>query len=238
LQGGEIPHRDFRLTRGVDGALCDEHVRPEVAERPRPPDSFGQRDQGVAVPAGERRIRQERVVDRGDAGDVETTRTGRAGCPRAVAASGPPSAIQSGRGHDAEDDHVVDPQCDQRRPDGDAANVVLRPVDRVDDPRALAGAGRTGFLADDRVVRPFGGEGSPYGVFDRAIRVGDGGQVGLGLDEQVGGEEAREAQRVRRVGEGMREREIARPLAAHGGQPYWRTAPGVTNRTAGSPRSD
>jgi len=222
LQRGEIPHGDFRLARDVDGAFGDEHVRPEVAERPRPPDPLGQRDEAVAVvaaPAGERRIRQERVVDRGDSGDVETTRTGRAGCPRAVAASGPPSAVKGRRGHDAEDDRVVDPQRDQRRPDGDATDEVLRPIDGVDDPGAFAGAGRAGFLADDRVVRPFGGEGSPYGVFDRAVRVGDRGQVGLGLDEQIGGEEAREAERVCRVGQGMREHKVVRPPAAHGGQP-------------------
>src|SRR5206468_7497011 len=105
-----------------------------------------------------------RIAQIANAGDAEPPRPGRRAGPGAVAARGPPPALQDGCGDDADDDRVVGPQCDQRRPDRYAADVVLRAVDRIDDPRARRVARRTGLFADDRVVRSFGGKGSPYGV--------------------------------------------------------------------------
>ena len=52
---------------------------------------------------------------------------------------------------------------------------------------------------------------SSYGVLDRAVGVSDRGEVGLGLDHQVGGLEAGPGDRVGGVGELMRQRQVVGP---------------------------
>jgi len=169
-------------------------------------------------PAGGRGVRQERVIESLDSGDVEPARPGRSGRPRAVVAGRPPSPSERGCGHDSEGDRGVDPQREEGRPHRYAADEVLGAVDRVDDPGAAGVAGGAGLLADDRVVRSFRAERASYRVLDRAVGVGDGGEVRLGLDEEVGGEESRGADRVGGVGERVRQREVVRP-PTHGGSP-------------------
>ena len=72
-------------------------------------------------------------------------------------------------------------------------------------------AGRPGdaeLLAEDRVAGPLGREPLAQRQLDRPVGLGHRRQVGLGLDHQVGGPEARDRDRVGDVGELEREREV------------------------------
>ena len=100
---------------------------------------------------------------------------------------------------------------DQRRPDRDAARVVPGAVDRVDDPAARAGAGGALLLAEDRIVGALVGEQPSELGLDGAIGLGHRGEVGLRLDGEAGAE-ARQRDRVGRIGESQREIEVG----AHG----------------------
>ena len=122
---------------------------------------------------------------------------------------------------EVEHDAAVLLERDQGRPDGNAARVVPRPVDRVDDPPSPARAGRALLLAEDRVAAALGAEHRPQLVLDLAVGLRHRRQVGLGLDDEVTGPEAREGDRVRRVREPQRELEIgAHP--AHPRRVPWR----------------
>ena len=118
------------------------------------------------------------------------------------------------RRDDAEHDVPVLLERDQRRPHGNPARVVPRPVDRVDDPPAPSRAGRALLLAEDRVAAALGAEHRPQLVLDLAVGLRHRRQVGLRLDDEVTGAEARERDRVRRVREPQRELEIRAHLAA------------------------
>ena len=84
------------------------------------------------VPLGGRDDAVLDPVDRRDADRLAVRRE------RALAARGPPAAAERGR----RDDRGVEPalalEREQRRPDRDAAHVVPRAVDRVDDPADVA----------------------------------------------------------------------------------------------------
>src|SRR6185436_18412223 len=111
---------------------------------------------------------------------------------RAPATLGPPAAMERGLRDDAEHDAAVLLERDQGRPDGNAARVVPRPVDRVDDPPSPARAGRALLLAEDRVAAALGAEHRPQLVLDLAVGLRHRRQVGLGLDDEVTGPEARD----------------------------------------------
>ena len=51
-QRGHVPEAQLGLAGDVDGALGDEHVRPEVAVGARAPHPVGEVQEGVAAPAG------------------------------------------------------------------------------------------------------------------------------------------------------------------------------------------
>jgi hypothetical protein len=69
-------------------------------------------------------------------------------------------------------------------------------------------------LAEDGVARMPFGEARPDRLFDGAVRLGDGGEVGLGIHDQIVGEEPIHRDRVRDVSEGEREIEVSRHAAA------------------------
>ena len=115
-------------------------------------------------------------------------------------------------------------EADQRRPHRHAAGEVLGAVDRVEHPArgrpasspprsspSTASSGRWSAITDRRRV------------LARGVGVGDGGAVGLALDAQVGGPEARQRHRVGGVGEGQGEGEVVGMSGssvgrAHGGR--------------------
>jgi hypothetical protein len=67
---------------------------------------------------------------------------------------------------DTADDLVVPLERDQRRPDGNTAREVLRPVDRIDDP--ADGAAVVAFLLPgDSLARTTGGDVLPKRALDR-----------------------------------------------------------------------
>ena len=74
-------------------------------------------------------------------------------------------------------------QRDQRRPDGNAPDEVLRPVDRVDDPAHLARPVPAELLAEDAVRR----EGAAEDLDDRSLglAVGPGDRRVVGLERHL-----------------------------------------------------
>jgi hypothetical protein len=147
---------------------------------------------------------EDSVLDPLHAGDVDRL----AACVRAGAAHGPPAPPECRGGDDPEPQRTPLLERDQRRPDRNPTGVVARAVDRVDDPAALAGAARPELLAEDAVGGPGRGETCAQVALDGAVGLGDGRQVGLRLDGEVGGPEARQRDRVGRVRELEREREV------------------------------
>src|SRR6266498_2651567 len=103
-------------------------------------------------------------------------------------------------------------QGDQRGEHRDAADVVLGAVDRVDDPaRGCLGAvapGDAELLAKDRVVGPLLADALAQQLLGGPVRLGDRGQVRLGLDHQIGGAEAFQGDGVGKVGELQRQPEV------------------------------
>ena len=132
------------------------------------------------------------------------------GHERALAAGRPPPAPERRRRDHTDHKLVSLLQCQQRRPDGDPADVVLRAVDRIDDPAASAGAGLglPVLLAKDRVAGVPLGEALADRFLDGAIRFGDRRQIRLGLDHEIVGLEAIHRDRVRHVSQGERKIEI------------------------------
>ena len=192
VHGRHVVHLQLGLGGQVDGPLRDEHVGPEVAVGPGPPHPPHQRDEVVhlaaLLPAVQGRVGQRRVLEAAYVGDVALRGLEqRAAGPRAVARRGPPAPLELRGRHDAEHDLVVDGERDQGGPDGDAADEVLRAVDRVHDPAPLAVAGRALLLAGHRVPRPDPRQGAADGLLDGLVGVGDRRQVGLAHDVQVEG---------------------------------------------------
>ena len=184
------------LDAEIDGALGEQHVLPEVAEAARRPRALREAEEAGPV-AAQRGVREDSVFDAGDAGDAQRAPV-REG---ALAAGRPPPLPERRRRHDRDASF----ERDQRGEERDPADVVLRRVDRVDHPVALLAAL---LLAEHRLARPLAPDPLAQRLLDRAVGLGHGGQVGLGLDVQVGGPEARERDRVGDVGELQGEREI------------------------------
>jgi hypothetical protein len=173
-------------------------VRPEVAEPSRVPGA--PRERGHAVLDRER---QDRFLDAIDARDMRRL----AVRGRPVAALRPPPAPEHGGRHDADLDDTGGFERDQRRPHRDAARVVPRAVDRVEYPASRAATRSAPLLAEDRVVGPLVGEEPPELSLDRAVRLGHRRQVWLRLDRKLRAE-ARQRDRVRRIGQVQREIEV------------------------------
>src|SRR6185436_11679974 len=114
---------------------------------------------GAAAGQGEEALVQAveehlRLSDRRDLRDADTL----AVAERSLAARGPPAAAEGGGGDDACGEPAAVLEADQRGEDRDAADVVLRRVDRIDDPAPLARAAGAELFSHDPVVRPLGGE--------------------------------------------------------------------------------
>ena len=133
-------------------------------------------------------------------------------------APAPRSAHQrrrQGRGrHDAELHDAFRFERDEGRPDRDAARVVARAVDRIDEPAARARALGALLFSQDRVAGAFVGEDAAKLGFDRAIRLGHRSKVGLRLDASPE-RKRRKRECVGSVGESERELEVG----AHASDP-------------------
>ena len=132
LNCGHVPPCHSRLGRDLDRAFGNEHVDPEVAEAARAAASALQREEAVAedtvVKLGEGVVADLRVFESIDRGDVNRL----AVAHRALAPRGPPSSMKRGSGDDA--DFAI--ERDERGEQRNAANVIFRRVDRIDDPPA------------------------------------------------------------------------------------------------------
>ena len=84
----------------------------------------------------------------------------------------------------------------------------MRAVDRIDDPPARRVAGRAELLADNGVRRAGAGEVLAHHLLHRAVGFGDRGEIGLGVDHEVGRAKSPERDAVGGVGELEGEREI------------------------------
>jgi hypothetical protein len=219
---------EVRLRGQVDGALGEQHVGPEVAVRPGPPAAPCQRHEGLqavaVLPLGEGGVGQRRVVEPRDVRDVALRRLhqGPAG-PGPAARRRPPAALEQGGRHDAEDHLVLHHQRDQRGPDRHAAHEVLRPVDRVHDPPALAVAGGAVLLPEHGVPRPRARQGPADALLHGLVGVGHRSEVRLVDHMQVQGPEAARGCRVGVVGQDVREPQVVGVGGGHAGQAKPRT---------------
>ena len=134
---------------------------------------------------------------------------------RPAAALRPPTAPERRRGDDPDPNLPVLLERDQCRPDGHAARVVPRTVDRINDPASAGVSALAELLAEDPVSRTSARESLPDRLFDRAVRLGHRGQIRLGLDDEVVRTKAAERDGVGLVGELEREREIEATAGAH-----------------------
>ena len=175
-----------------------------------------QRDQLLAHSVGVKAFlgipheRQLRVVQGRDARRLDAF----AVPERAAPACGPPSHPDRGSGDDADDERARVLEADERRPDRHAAHVVLRAVDRVDDPAILT-VDRAGlvveFLTDDGVIS-HPGEPLAKCPLDRVIGLAHGREVGLGRDVQILRPEPRLGDVIGAIGELECEREGVDPV--------------------------
>ena len=191
-QGREIPERDGRLGRDVRRALGHEDVAPEVAEAAGAPHPLGERVElrlePELGPPLEVAVAELRVFESADLGHADRRTIGE----RAAATHRPPGVAEGRRRADADAHLAVLLEREQRRPDRDAADVVLGPVDRVDDPTPVRGPLGAELLAQQRIPGAGGDQPVPDELLGRRVGLGDGRQVGLGLHLQVVGAEASE----------------------------------------------
>jgi hypothetical protein len=111
------------------------------------------------------------------------------------------------RAHDPEDGLPLHREGDQRGPDLDPVGEVPRPVDRVDDPSALAPLLEPPLLAEHRVLRVPIVDGAAHHLLDREIGLRHGALIGLDPDLE-GAAEQLEGDLVRSVRELMGEGEF------------------------------
>ena len=227
---GHVVALELGLRGDVDDPLGDHHVRPEVPVGALPPRALQQGAQpggGPALgPADGVGVGERRVGEAADGAHAQPARLGgaRIGDVGAQPAGGPPPSAQRWCRHDADDDVVPVEQGDEGGPDRHPAHVVLRPVDRVDDPAASSRACLAVLLAEHGVVGPAGGELLADGALDRAVRLGHRRQVRLRLDDEVGGAEAGHGDPVRQAGELEGEGEVVGEIGHPGNLPRRRAA--------------
>ena len=119
------------------------------------------------------------------AGGSAAGRAARRAAVGAEAAARPPARPERGRGDDADLDASAALAGDQRPPDRDAAHVVVRPVDRVEDPARLAALGGLPaalLLAEDGVRRIALGDAFAQQRLDLAVGGRHERPVRLALD--------------------------------------------------------
>ena len=146
-----IAARSHSLTPSASTAPSTPLPRPACTTRSRR--SRGRARLAVRSPARSFSIANEstELLDGRDRGDVDPLSVRERSC----SALGPPATCRARapRRRRARRRRSI-LERDQRRPDRDAARVVPRAVDRVDDPAPRAPARGALLLAQDRVVRP------------------------------------------------------------------------------------
>ena len=210
----------------VDRALGDQHVRPEVAEGAGAPDASRQRRgtrRAAVTPSrsatSRRGTRRPSVADAGDRDAAwpppasDATRR----CPRAAHQRRP----SAGRRHHADHDLARRPERDQRGPHRDAADEVLRAVDRVDDPapRRRRRSRRTPRRSPRRRGRAVASAADRSSTARSASVTGV--RSGLVSTRRSSGAEAGQRDLVGRVGQLERQREVVAP-AGHADHPRGR----------------
>ena len=226
--GGHVPDRDLRLDRDLDRPFGDEHVRPEVAEAARACAAARQREKAhraaVLVEVADAVVGEMRVFERGDARRRASARDAEG----VQNAPSPADAHQRRAIAGAETTPATtrpfSSSADERGEDRDAADVVLRAVDRIDDPAPRADAGRAEFLADDAVLRALRAEALADHPLHRFIGLGDRRHVDLRAHGQRGRLIVTHRDDVGRVGHRQRELEVG----IHAGGDYYR--PNVSRR--------
>jgi secondary thiamine-phosphate synthase enzyme len=187
-----------RIDGCIDRPFGDEHVLPEIAERPGVPGGGLDREEVAPM-----RRRDRRVGETGYPGNADPVAVAK----RVLPACCPPAVAERRSRDDPADSFSLALQRDQCRPHGDAAREVLRPIDRVDDPSDRAPV-VTLLLTEDALARTARGDPLPQCALDRPVRVRDRRQVGLGVDVQVVRAKARQAERVGQVGKFEGEGEV------------------------------
>jgi hypothetical protein len=213
LQRGQVPQGHLGFGGDVAGALGDQHVRPEVPERAGPPHRPGQVEEVVQDPAlgpsAQARVGHGCVAELGHPGHPAGRGLGQAAPgPRAAAQRAPPAAAERGRRHHSHHDVRAVHQPDQGGPDRNAPDVVLGPVDGVQDPAARPGAGPAEFLAEHRVARTRPAQHVAQRLFGRLVGIAHRREIGLGLHPQVERPEPPGGDVVSGVCEDMREAQV------------------------------
>ena len=140
----------------------------------------------AVVPAGQAGVGQRRVLERGHLRHATSGRRRQAlAGPGAGAGAGPPAPAERRRDTSPATDIVAVHQGDERRPHRHAADEVLGPVDRVEDPaaRAVTRSRRTPHRGSRRAAGP--ARGSSGSTPRRWVGVRDRCQVRLAVDLEV-----------------------------------------------------
>ena len=180
LRSGEVPGLEVELRVDLGLACRDEPVAQVVAEAPlalRRVDEPGEAVPVATLPDdAQPRVHEEAPAELAHVRDPEALAV-------PVRPRTPTGGIDLGRHRvmdDAHRDFATLLQCDQRRPEPDAADEVLRAVDRVDDPAHLVRSVPAELLAEGAVRR----EGASEDLDDRLLgfAVGPGDRCGVGLE--------------------------------------------------------
>ncbi len=158
-----------------------------VADAAGVPAAAGEGDEPVGLlgdhEPSNRGVGDERLGDVRDLRDVDLAAVEKG----ATAAYGGKSKAHRRRGSDGNHGFSITLQGDERCPRLVAADEAAGAVDRVDHPapRRVAIADDAELLADDRVIRPLGGDALAGVTFDGSVRLCHGRQVGLRVDLQI-----------------------------------------------------
>ena len=129
--------------------------------------------------------------------------------PGTCSSARPPASCEGRSRHDTNDDLTLLDERDEGCPHRDSSNVVLRAIDRIDDPSPGSGAlRRAELLAEHAVFGPLAGDHPAKGCLGRLVGLGDRGEVGLRLDLEVEGAESLHRDDVGGIGHAQGEIEI------------------------------
>src|SRR2546426_4122148 len=178
--GREIPGLEVDLDVELCLAFSHQTVAGVVAEAALAIGGVDQTDE--AVPAARAAQEAEPGVDQVCLAEIADVR-------HANALAVEEGATTPARGVELAGHRVVDDadrdlarflQRDQRRPHGDAADEVLRPVDGIDDEAAIARPALAELLAQEAVVREGAAKDFDDHLLGFAIRLRDRREIGLG----------------------------------------------------------
>ena len=233
-QRREIPDLEpVRLDRDVDRTLGHERVLPEVAEAPAPPAAPGEREELVGESGGvERRdavVGEVRVLDRADAARPGSAhRRGTRRRPGSPTTGARAPGRRRGRARARRRSRA---RSASRTPGCPARSSWCRRSDRRStrrpEPPPVSGNSSPTTASSGRAPA----SARPDRLLDEPIGLAHRRHVGLRLDHQIGGPEARERDRIGRVGElGARARDLRR-----GSVPSPNTTIPIVGRSAHAP---